>query len=785
MSALRRKLWRELRQLRGQVLAIALVLAAGIGTWVMASSNHDTLAETRDRYYAEYRFADVFADLTRAPRSLLPLIESLPGVGRADGRISALVSLQIEGFEAAVSAQVVSLPATAERGLNGVFIRRGRLPERDDEVVLGEPFADAHGLQPGDRLAAILNGRWQTLRVAGIGLAPDFIYPLRPGDSFPDHRHFGVIWMPLEPLQRAFDLDGAFNQLSLRLQGSADEADLIDRIDALLAPYGGTGAYGRDLQVSHRFLAEELEQLRIMARLFGSIFLGVSAFLLNIVIGRLVHAQREQIALLKAFGYSGGAVARHYAELVLLIAVLGVIPGIALGAWLGRGLAGIYMEFYRFPYLDWALSPGTAVLASLFAVLAAGSGAAFALYRSYRLAPATAMRPEAPMRFRRSRLERWLPPGWLDPATRMLLRTLGRRPLRTGLSVLGIGFAIGILVMSRLQSAAIDAMIDVQLGFAQRDDLALGLVQPRNESALQELAAIPGVLAVEGFRAVPVRLRHGHRHWRGSLLGLAPTGDLKRLLGSDLSPQDVPADGLLLTDYLADELALRIGDPISIEVLEGARPQLQLRFAGAVSEYLGAGAYVQRARLNRLLGETEASNGAWLRVDAERQAEVIAALRGRPGVATISDRRAMIESFRSTMAEGILTFTLVITLMAASIAVGVVYNAARITLAERGRELASLRVLGYTQAEARVLLFGELGSLTLLALLPGFALGYGLSAVLVAGFRSELYRIPLAIDPAGYGLAGLIAVAATALSAALVRRRLDGLDLIAVLKTRE
>lgn len=785
MKALHRKLWRELRHLRGQVVAISLVMIGGIGTLVMALTNYHSLERTRARYYAEFRFAEVFARPVRAPLYLLEAVSAVPGVREAEARISAAVHLEVAGFDEPITGQIVSLPVPGAPGLNRLFLRQGRPPLNDVEVVLGEAFASAHGLGPGDELVAILNGRRQSLRICGVGLSPEFVYQIRPGDAFPDFERFGILWMLREPLATAFDLDGAFNDLVLTLEHGAREEDVIDDLDALLAPFGGVGAFGRDLQMSHRFLSEELEQLRTMTWLFSIIFLSVSAFLLNVVIGRLVGAQREQIAVLKAFGYSRWEVSTHYAQLVLLMVSVGVLPGLALGAWLGRGLAGIYTEFYSFPYLEWSLPPVVLLLSFGFALAAAGLGTFGGLRRTFRLQPAEALRPEAPAIYRRTLTERLGLGALLDPAARMILRNLERRPLRSTLSVVGIGLGCGILVMARFQSGAIEEMIDVQYGLAQRDDLTVTFVEPTSGRAAQDLAALPGVLAVEPFRTSAVRLRNGHREYRTTLQGLQRGGDLKRLLDSSLETVELSSEGLLLTDYLAELLAVRPGERLDVEFLEGHRRTLSVELAGTVSEYLGVSAYAERGVVNRLLGEGSALSGALLALDGTRRPEALAALRASPRVASVTDRAAMIQSFRNTMAESILAFAAAATLMAASIAVGVVYNAARITLAERGRELASLRVLGYTRAEVRALLLGELGALAFLALLPGFALGYGMCWLLALGFRSDLYRIPLALSPQGFAVAGLVILAATWISGLLVRRRLDRLDLVAVLKTKE
>ena len=784
MKALQRKLLRDAWQLRGQALAIALVVIGGIATLVMALSNYQALQQTRERFYAEHRFADLFASLQRAPLTLLPELADLPAVQQAEGRVQALAQLELAGFERPITGQLVSLPQRPG-GLNQLYLRSGNWPAQPWEAVLGEAFALAHGLQAGDALVAIVNGRRQELRISGIGLSPEFTYPVRPGDLFPDFVHFAVLWLPHDTLAAALDLEGAFNQLALELAPEATEADLIAAVDRLLQPYGGRGSHGRDLQFSHRLLEEELLALRTLSLLFGLIFLGVTAFLLSVVSARLIRTQQEQIALLKAFGYRNRQIAAHYASLVLLLVSVGVLPGLALGAWLGRGMAEIYAGFYHFPYLDWSLRPELVLLAGAFALSAAALGTAAGLWRAWRLAPADAMRPPSPARFAHSRSERLLPSHWLPPSARMVARQLERHPGRTLLSVLGIALAGGMLIMSRLQAGAIDEIVRVQFDLVQREHISLVFTHATPTSALAELASLPGVLAVEGVRHSPVRLRHGPRSFVSAVQGLPAQSELRRVLDANLQAVELPVHGLLLTEHLAQMLHIRPGQTLQVEFLDGRRDTLWLPVAGTVQEYLGVGVYARLDWLNPLLLEGELLTGALLRIDPAQEVALLQALRQRPGVATVSEQERAIAAFLDTMAEGLLTFGLIMTLLASSIAVGVVYNAARITLAERARDLASLRVLGYTPQEVRDLLLGELGALVLLALLPAFAIGYGLSALLVAGMQNELFRIPLVVTPQAFALGGLVMLLASALAAWWALRRLRQLDLVAVLKTRE
>ena len=789
MKALDRKLLRDLWHMRGQVLAIAAVIMGGVATMVMSLSTYDSLATTRDRFYSEYRFAEVFASLKRAPEPVGERLAALPGVERVETRVKAGVKLEVEGFSDPITGQILSLPDQGEPLLNALHIKRGRLvqPWSTDEVVLSDTFADAHGFQPGDTLAAIINGKRKTLTVVGVAVSPEYVYQIAPGSMFPDFKRYGVLWMGRNALAAAYDMEGAFNQVSLTLARGASEQDVIDRVDAVLATYGGTGAYGRRDQFSNRFLSEELKQLQTMATIFPAIFLGVAAFLLNVVLGRLIALQRDQIATLKAFGYSYLAIGAHYVKLVLLMALLGVAAGVALGAWFGQGLSNVYMETtFRFPYLDYRIDAGIVLIALAVATLAAVSGTLFSVARAVRLPPAEGMRPEMPVIYRTTLFERIGLQRWLAAPSRMILRHIGRWPLKALLTVLGIACACGLMMVGNYQKGAIDFMVDVQFRQASREDLALSFIDPTSGRALHELAALPGVDFVEGYRDVPAILRFEQYHHRAAIFGIQPEGQLHRSLDRTLKPVAVPPGGVVLTDHLATNiLHVKPGDLLTLEILEGNRPVRQVPVLGITQQYLGVSAYMQQDSLNTLMREGNTVSGAYLAVQPGTETELYAKLHERPRVLGLVANAAAIQSFYDTIGEFILFYNLVATLLAGAIGFGVVYNSARIALSERGRELASLRVLGFTRGEIAYILLGELALLTLAAIPVGFVVGVGLVGILVLAFESELYRLPLILTPENYAMGASVVVVSALLSGLLLWLRLGRLDLVAVLKTRE
>jgi len=787
MSVLHRKLRRDLWHLRGQVFAIALVVACGVAVVVTTRSAYESLALSQSQYYASYRFADVFANLKRAPDALAREIAAIPGVAAVETRIVAQVTLDVPGLAEPATGRLIGIPERRVPILNDLHLRRGRWlePGRREEVLVSEAFAEANGLAPGDELGAVLHGRWQHLRIVGVALSPEYIYEIQPAALFPDNRRFGVLWISEDALGPPFEMEGAFNDVSLTLAAGASEPEVLARLDQLLEPWGGLGAFGRIDQVSHRFISDEIAQNRIFGTVVPTIFLGVAAFLLNVVLSRLVATQREQLAVLKAFGYRDRTIAAHYLGFALVAVALGAALGVLAGLWLGARIHELYVEFYRFPVLRF--SPRVTVIgaAIVLSALAAGAGALGAVRRVLALAPAEAMRPEPPARFAAGLLERWPGARRLPAAARMIWRNLTRHPVRAALSVLGTAFAVAILLVGRFFVDAVETLNDVQFRGVQREDTTIVFHEPLRSDARHAVASLPGVLFAEPFRVAPARLRFEHAERRVPLFGLPEGHELRRVLGSDGRPHALVPDGVILTEKLGQILGVAPGDRLTVEILEGQRGVRELRVAGLVDELLGLNAYVEVDTLHRLLREQSTWSGAFLRIDPRHTDELYGRLKRIPAVAGATSRVVMLQSFEETLARSFAIFTTVLMGFASVICCAVVYNAARIALSERGRELASLRVLGFTRGEVSLLLLGEQALLTLLALPLGFAIGRGLCAAIAAAYQWELFRFPLVITARSHAFAVLVVLLAALASSALVRRRLDRLDLVAVLKTRE
>lgn len=787
MRALDAKLARDLWRMRGQVLAIALVIGAAMATLVMAMGVHRSLVETRDAYYDRYRFADVFVTMTRAPRSLVARVAEIEGVGRVEARIQQYATLDLPGRIEPVSAIINSVGPDGESELNRIVLRSGRGPGRDrpGEIVVDEAFAKANGFAIGDEIAATIYGSRARLRIVGLGLAPDYIYSLAPGELVPDNSRFGIFWMDERTLEAATNRIGAINALSLTLQHGASEAEVIRRLDVLTAPYGSTGAYGREDHMSHAFLDNELMQLEAMALVLPPIFLVVSTFLVFIVLGRMIRIERAQIGLLKAFGYSSMAIGWHYLKFALATAAIGIAIGSAFGYWLGRQMVELYGEYFRFPFLFFDLSADVFLLGALLAAGSAALGALGGVRAATALRPAEAMSPPPPPVYRAGPVERLAARAGIGPVGHMIVRHVARWPGRSAVTVSGVALSLALLFSTLQFNDSARTMLDDFFFRAQRQDITVSFIEPRNEAALYELANLPGVLAVEGINTVPVRLTNGNRSKRTAIEGAATDARLTARIDASGREVPLPAAGLMVSKQLARELQLAPGDAVHVEVLTGRRGRADLIVTTTIDELVGTRAYADNAVIARLVRDSAPVGAALLRIDGAARDDILKRLRGMPGVLGVTERRAAMAMFERILQENILTMVVFYIGFASAITIGVVYNSARILFSERARELATLRVLGYHRSEVGIVVLGELALLIAIAVPVGCVAGYWMAQLIVTMMSSDLFRLPFAPSRSTYGVASLVVLAAGLATAAVVLRRVTRLDMVAVLKAHD
>lgn len=787
LHPLDRKLFRDLWNIKGQVIAIALVVAAGVATYVLSVAASDSLKKSQQKFYRDYHFAHIFADFKRAPESIVNRLRSIAGINQIEGHISKLTRASVPGFEDSITSQLYSIPDNGRPILNQLYLKKGRLASinSSDEIVVSDAFVDAHKLHLGDKISVLINGTFRSMIIVGVALSPEFIYQISPSQFVPDYKRFVIIWVPQKYLASAYNMQGAVNSISLSVAVGADRLEIIKQLDSELARYGSLGAIERKDQLSNRYLTEEFSQLEYMAVIYPIIFLSVAIFLLNIVIGRIINTQREQIGILKAFGYTDLSIGIHYFKLVGIIVLIGLSIGLLAGIWLGLGMSQMYAQYYRFPELVYEPSNRLFIVAIVLNMSAAFVGSWQAVRRAVSLTPIEAMRPLTPSVYHKSLIELPVLSWFVSRLTKMILRNLGAKPVKALLTVVGIAMSCAIMVVANFFPSALDQMLRTQYLWSQQEDLVVTYQDDASHKGMSSIRKIEGVQYVEPFRSVAVKFHNGRKEVRSLIQGIKKNSELKLLIDTKRRRYAIPQAGIILTKYLAKTLNIYPGDSVDIEFLQGRKFRRKVKVVGVVTEYLGMSGYMTLRSLNRLAGDYRLMSGSYLLIESKHKAEIIRQLKRVPRVISVSERRQLIKNFLDTLGETILTFVGFMLAFASIITFGVVYNSAKISLSERSRELASMRVLGFTRGEISYILLGELALLVVISLPLGFVFGYLLCAVFATGLQNELYRIPLYIEFSNYTTAAVVVIGSALVSGLIVRRKLDTLDLVAVLKTKE
>jgi putative ABC transport system permease protein len=787
LDKLDRKLFRDLSRMKMQMGAVSAVLACGVVLAVMANGMYASLKEARDRYYDSGRMADMASGVVRAPLSVVPELSALPGIRALEARVSGVGLLDMPGRSDPVSARLVSLPEGRAPRVNDIVLRSGRFPElkRDSEVLVNEAFAEVNHLSIGDTLGALIYGKRREVTIVGIASSPEFVFAVAPGALLPEPERFGVLWMNRESLGRAFDLDGAFNDLVYRLELGANSTLVARDVDRLLERYGGRGAYGRDRMISAQFMADELESLKTMASILPPCFLLVAAFLLNVSLSRLVATERPNIGLLKSFGYTNTSIALHYVKFALVFGVLGALLGALGGRWVGGIVGAIYAKVYRIPGLGFDAGFSVYANAIVITLLAALAGAVQAVRTAVQLPPAAALAPPAPASFGMlgASFER-LAAG-LDGKSRMVARRILRFPRRSLTTLIGIAVAMGLMITTQHFPLAINRIVEVTFGVAQRMDVMVAFSEAADDAILRDIRTLPGVLHVEPLRGGEVIFEAGNRRRRNSISGVPADAQLNRLLDANMVAVSARRDGLTLSENLAAKLGVSLGDTVRLQATDGHRASADLSVVAIVRPYLAASAYLEIGALNRLLREPGRVTTAYLLLDRNQRAAFSARVKELPRIVSVSYLDNAKASMTKLLNEGSGFFNSLFVLFASLMAAGVAFSAARVTLAEQERDLATLRVLGFGRREASYVLLAEIGALLLAALPLGVAVGAGLSRWLMSQFETDLFTFPYVTAPIAYAKPAVFICIAVMGAALVVRRGVDRLDLVGVLKSRD
>ena len=785
IKTLHLKLLRDLSTLKAQALSISLLIICGVSLLIGSWSAYRALIDARDSFYTQYAFADLFIDVKKAPLSLTPQIQSIEHVSGVEPRIVLDGLIDLKQGEPAVG-RFISNPSGSQPKLNRLYLRKGRLPSahRELEVAVHEGFAQAHHIELGQRIDLTIQGKRKQARVVGVALSPEYIYALSPFAPLPDDQHFGVIWMPIEALEEIGAMHGAFNQICVSTE-DVELNPIKTSMDRILKQYGGKGAYSRDQQPSHQFVNDEILQQKTTALVTPFVFLGVAAFLIQITSSRLVSLHRIPIATLKALGYTSREVSSHYLTLITLILTMGALPGLVFGAGLGQLYSKSYEHFFRFPNIDFSLSTPVSLLGLLSGILPGLLGAYRSIRAVFQLSPADAMKPPAPLAFHSGWMETLPIMKHLRASQRMTLRTLLFRPFRLLFSTLGNSAALALIIVAISWNDTIEFLLNTQFHYVQREDASVLLTHPIKPGGVRELLTLPGVLDAEGYRTSPIRLHFMNHKKELSLMGWPHEPRLRGRFDSHLKKTHWPGAGIVLSRYFETCWGMKRGDLVEVETLEGKPRRKWVQLSEFSDELIGVSASTDLQTLSFILDESPTYNLILLRTDPEQNTRLYIQLKQLPVVSGVHFKSSLYQGFKRTMGSIIEISMIILTLFALCLALGVIYNSVRVSLSERCREIASLRVLGFTQRETNQILFTESALQTSFSLLPGCCLGWWITRLILKGVNTEVFAFPVVMNQSTYCRAILVILFGFILSTLLTAPLSAKLSLADALKAQD
>jgi putative ABC transport system permease protein len=753
VKTLDKKLLRELGQNRGLLAAIISIVVVGVTCYVAMQSAYRNLDSARQHYYRQCRMSDFWIDLEKLPTSELNRLSHLDPNWELQGRIQFLCLVDLPEANVPINGLVVSAPLSPQKSQNRLQLKSGDFFSSGDarEVILNDAFARHHHFRPGDTITLLIHQKQQKLLITGTAISSEFTYLLGPGAVMPDPGSFGVFYLPQKLVEQLYDYDGACNQVTGKWgPSSIPNPESLRNLENKLEDYGFVSTTELQQQTSNQFLVNEIAGLRSVATLIPFVFLAVAAVVLNVLVSRLVRKQQTLIGTLKAIGYPDLRILTHFLKLGLFVGLLGGGLGCLAGYGLSAGLTAVYRHYFEFPNLESEIFWQVHLAGCLASVGCAVLGCLQAARRAMSLQPATAMRPAAPAPIRQAAFEQWLP-GWnvWHADWRLTIRNLWRQKTRTLTAIFSCSMGSGLLVAGLMMLASQNYLIDFQFFRTQRSHLNVRFNSEQNAEAIFEIQQLPHTQVVEPILEIAGDLRFQHRKETLAIQGLVPQAELTVPRSSHGSPLLIPDHGIILERRLAEKLGLRVGDLFEFTPKTGDRLPCQLTVTQISDGFLGLACYADIRYLSQLMHEPLVVTGVQLRVEGspDEHLQLLAELRSRPQIQSVVSQQHLSKTLRETLLknQSVMISTLII--FSGVIYFGSILNFLLVSLAERQREVATFRALGFTPLEIGQIFLRENLVTNGLGTLAGMPIGFGLISLTAWSFNNDLIRLPVVSPP--------------------------------------
>lgn len=787
MNILNKKLLRDLWQAKGQFLSVLVIVVIGVMFYSGINAAFRNLSGASEKYYREYRFGDLWVSFQKAPESTEARIESLPFVKMAMGRIVQDVNILISGENASI--RLITLPDEKKDIVNDIMMKSGRYFSLTDnnQCLVDEAFFKAHNLKTGDYIFPIINGNEVRLKVIGSVTNPEYVYSIKDASELvPDNRRFGVIYIKKSFGQAILGTNGSINSASMLLREGTDIEKAKDDVKKLLKEYGVTEVVDREDQISNRMISEKLKGLQSTGGAFPVLFFIVAAVIIYITMGRMVENQRNQIGVLKAFGFGNMRILLHYLSFSACLAISGSLIGSIFGMYLGKAFTELQNVYFNLPTGDMKIYPELVVPASLltlFFCLLAGYNSC---KKVFKIMPSEAMRPKSPLKGKKIIIEKvellWKS---LNYSWKIILRNVFRYKRRALLTSIGVIFATSITVVALGENDSIKFLVDQQYSNIQNYDIKVNFSRFLSLEELRYIKSIPHVSKIEPVIETGVEISNGWRTKTTGFTALVGNPEIYKVTDKAGTPLILPDNGILLPDKLSKVLGVSPGDMVNVQSFLPGKEKKEIQVKGTIAQYLGTSAYANLESIDYLLGEGRIANSAVIKLDSRSsEQQVVERLKEIPAVRSVQSKSDSMNNLTKNMAS--LTSAIgVMIVLAALLSIAVIYNIATINIFERQRELATLKVLGFKDSEIRSLIFNENYLITIFGALIGLPLGAWLGNYMLSMYETDAYTIPFVMKGGSYALAAALTIGFTILANLTLRKKIRNIDMVEVLKSNE
>lgn len=778
MKKLDKRLFRMIKNTKGQYIAVLAIIVTGIFVFTAVSNSAVNLRDSIDDYYAETNFADIFVKGSSIPEKLESELIGSHDIKEAEARIVFDTTFITDDKDENVNVRVVSVDKY-ENKINELFIKSGKRTLTEKDIIVIEQFAEARNINVGDEVKIKINGKQYEFRVAGIASSSEYIYMMENEQSLlPDPENFGVVFLERNYLRKIYSSRGNFNEILLTVNNDESIEKTSDYLEDNLDKYGVTRAIKKSDQLSNNMMNQEISGLEMMSQSLPVIFLIFAGIMLATMLSRIVKKDRTSIGVLKALGFTAGEIVIHYLKYAASVGIIGGLLGSIIGTALSGLMTNYYLVFFNIPMLTVKVYYYrifiSVVLSLLFCIISGFWGVRGII----KINPAESMKPEAPKKGKRIFIENikiiWshVPFSW-----KIVIRNIFREKKKFAFVGAAVAITCGMLIMTIWMIDIIDVMFNRHYNEFMKVQYNVSFNGFMNENVIKEFTEAVNIKDLEGRIEIPFEIENGRKSKIVNVIGLEKDTVFYGFRDMNGNKIKLPSEGILVTSNLANSLNINAGDEILLNSFV-SDDDAYVTVKGIVNQALGINAYMDIDFLSEKFLDEGIINGVYINSDED----VPNKLDEMENITVLSqtDMKKAFDEF-TTVTAMFMGFMVVFSGLLGFI---IVYSMTLMSINERTLEFSSLRVMGFSKKEIFNMLVRENMIMTVIGIIAGIPVGLWLVDYMSKTFTTDVYTMNEPVNPNNLIVSIIMTIVFIILAQLMTYAKIHKLDFMQALKNR-